>query len=115
MYKIYYDDNTIFKGGSPENSKWKEINKPIKKIEYEIINIGKVILENYEKYNHIIKIGNYIIGNGSLVIYVKLIGIKGNRITICFFDFRKKTLKIEDINFKGWKVGIEGNSSYKRF
>jgi len=112
MYKIIFEDNTIFNGGHPGDSKWNDMpNKKIKKLEY---NIGKyiIVLENFEAYNHIIEYSYTLSKNNSNIIRILIIGkfdkifysiiidIKNKKI------FLKKSRQIE--KYTGWKMGEKG-------
>ena len=72
MYKIIFEDNSIFKGGEPNNSKWDDIpNKAIKRIEYTYKN-KKVVMGGFIKYCHIVKKGSALIGNFNGIMQVIL-------------------------------------------
>ena len=70
MYKVYFEDGTVFQGGPYSESKWNEMpDKPIIKILYEIKNITKeILLENFEAYNHVFRSGQSSKGEISTVI-----------------------------------------------
>lgn len=118
MYKIIFEDNSEFLGGDFENSRWKEIpNKPIKKIEYPLIN-KLVILENFQAYNHLIEKIQSIDGR-KYITKIFLIGKKDNEVTIIQCDFLKKDLTTYKKLFGkeyygkstiGWKLGLEGKN-----
>jgi len=59
MYKITYFDNSTFKGGIPEDSKWNLINKPIKSLYYELYG-KKIYLEGFTEYNHIVSFASFL-------------------------------------------------------
>ena len=115
MYKIIFEDNTIFQGGNPENSLWNKIpNKPIKKIVYKYK--GKTItLEGYSSYCHIVKRGSALIGNFSGILEVMLMARTKKESQIYIWDlknfmFYTATTKIDkEYNgnkVSGWKLGL---------
>jgi len=71
MYKIIFEDNSIFKG-HPEHCKWNTMpGKAIKRIEYTYKN-STIVLEGYEQYCHIVKKGNALIGSFNGIMQVIL-------------------------------------------
>lgn len=114
-YKITFSDDTIFKGGSPDNSLWNTIpNKPIKKIVYKYK--GKIIcLEGYSSYCHIVKRGTALIGNFSGILEVILIARDNKKAHNFIWDLKKNMFytATTEINkeyngnkVSGWKLGI---------
>lgn len=113
MYKIIYEDNTIFKGNNLQNSKWNEIDKPIKSIHYNLIN--QICMQGYEHYNHLIERANLSTGQ-CFFTKVLLLGKKGKRVDIIEIDLRKKETKSYKTEFgkeynnnytTGWKTGLQ--------
>jgi len=123
MYRITYTDNTYFLGGSPENSKWSEINKPIQKIEY-VLGTHMLVLEGYEKYNHLVEFGATL-GQGNQLLKIILMGLKGNRVLKIIFDMKKHTIQRQYVKLGseyngaitfGWKEGNPlGKESFNLF
>lgn len=116
--KVLLGDNSVLIGGKFEDSKFAEIDKPIKKLEYQLPKGGSLVLEGFEWYNHIIE-GVQPIGSKPMVQYLYLMGKKGNNVTsyrITMFETTDSKFKIGDITVReygkeyadkigGWKIG----------
>lgn len=120
MYNIIFDDNTMFEGSNPQESKWQDIpNKPIKSIEYNLTPFLKYIFSNFESYNHIVERVNGINSNLKIISKVIIMGRSKNRIYQVMFDDKgnvyrlvvkngeeySPTVKIIDNKFAGWLDG----------
>jgi len=91
MYKIVYNDGSIFEGGEPTSSKWSEIDKPIRELKYELG--GKTfVLKNYEMYNHIVEYVN-ILKKGTFLNKITLMGLSENIVTVIALNIREKTIE----------------------
>jgi len=116
MYKITYEDGTIFDGGIPYTSKWNEIeDKPIKKIEYVLGN-HKIEMVDYEMYNHMVCY-EAIIDGQKMASKVILMGLDGDNVTFIIFNNKKKCIEQQTSKLgreynngltTGWKKGIKG-------
>ena len=111
MYKVVFEDNTVFIGGEPNDSKWNEMpDKPIKKIEYYLSKIP-IVLENFEAYNHIIERVKFINRPGQRITKIILMGKKKSLVYQLIFDLKKKKMFQEKTlynkQYTGWKIGIE--------
>lgn len=115
MYKIIFEDNSIFKGGKPNNSKWLQIpDKLIKSIEYKYQNYT-IILEGYKEYCHQWKRAIAIMGNFDGMVKV-ILSARDEKETIQFIwdlikrEFYTATTEIDkEYNGKkitGWKKGL---------
>lgn len=116
MYKITYQDNTVFVGSQPQNSKWNLINKPIFKIEYPLL---KITLQGFEMYNHLIELPT-IIRVGQFVSKIILMGRKNNDVLKIIYDSIKGKIYSESAIFgkeyqgcmsTGWKMGVPNQSA----
>jgi len=114
LYQIKYSDGTIFCGGDYNDSKWKEINKPIAEIIYNFQ--GKaVVLKGYESYNHQFIIKNMLLSGRKKLFGILLIAKEKNIIhCFCFnpknqkLDYYKTeyTKKFQSPQMTGWKMGV---------
>jgi len=122
MYKTFFEDNTEFIGGNPENSLWNKMpDKPIKKIEYSLLN-HTAIFENYESYNHLAEKVEFILTNKKCRITKVLLMAKKNDIVYIFiFDLFLKKVYQDSYTFgkeycgkstTGWKKGLENLSTH---
>jgi len=124
MYRIIFDDESIFEGGNPENSNWNNMpNKPIVGLYYNYL--GKQInLKNYESYNHLIKYVFRMDNQQKVVAAVIIMGLeKYGRVKRFIFDLIKKQLIVDEVPLNqeynnkpvsGWKIGITSkNPIYK--
>lgn len=111
IYKILFEDGTYFEGGTWENSKWNEIpDKPIRVIAYQ-----KLILENFEAYNHLVE---HVVGINQPLEGIRktiLMVAYGKKVYKFTFDFiKKQIIKSEEEMGKeyngttttGWKKGL---------
>lgn len=115
MYTITFEDNNIFVGGEPEDSKWNDIpNKAIKQIKYTYKN-KTIVLEGYNEYCHIKKKGNFLIGNFNGILQVILMARTKKESQLFIWDlikgeFYTATTEIDkEYNGKkvtGWKKGL---------
>ena len=128
MYKVYFEDNTVFDGGTLNNSKWNEIpDKPIRKIEYKLLSTT-IKLEGYESYNHLLEMCSFITGGVGLGTNYKrltkiiLMGKRGDVVDAIVYNLLKKkafkeTLKAgQEYNNRpsnGWKTGLYSTPSIK--
>ena len=115
MYKITFEDNTVFYGGQPQNSKWNEIpDKKIIQIDYQLGN-KRIIMKDYDGYNHIVKHAQ-IFNHGQCIYQIILMGKENDKVTKIVFDIKKHTVVREysvlgrEINgalSTGWKKGVD--------
>lgn len=120
MYKIIFEDNTVFEGSNPQDSKWSEIeNKPIKAMEYNLTPFLKYVFTNFESYNHIVEHMNGINSNVKRISKVIVMGRSHNRIYQVMFDDKGNVyrlvvkngeeyspiIKLIDGKFAGWQDG----------
>lgn len=117
MYSIYFEDNTVFQGGTIEDSKWNDIplDKSIIRVEYTI-NEHKVVLEGYEAYNHIVE-KTFIVNQGCRANKLILMVKKDQDVMLIVYDLVKQSFKPDLKIFgkeynnkpvKGWKRGVLG-------
>ena len=114
LYQIKFEDGSIFQGGNLENSKWNEMpDKPIESVEYYLLT-NKVVLENYEAYNHLVERVSLMDGR-MFISKVILLGKSQNKVLSVVFDFMKE--KVYGLNSEfgyeyngkavsGWKAGV---------
>lgn len=118
LYKIIFLDGSSFEGGNLKDSKWNLIpNKPIQKIKYFPM---KIILENYEQYNHLIEHATILNNNQQFISKIILMAKKEDNVLIINFDILNNKINYttekfgEEYNKKptsGWKVGIQSKKS----
>ena len=117
MYKIIFEDYTIFEGNSFEGS-WNKIpDKLIKRIEYKISD-KTLILEGFEQYNHIVKLGFGLFRSIAGVLAIYLLGKDGDKVYRRILSFTSNKM-IDDVvrwgeeynkqPHIGWKKGIISN------
>jgi len=114
MYKVTFEDDTIFEGGSPINSKWNDMpSKPIKKLEY-ILEKQTILMEGYQAYNHATE-RHYKVSKGIEVRILWLMVKKENDIMIIKYDFKTRRIDYDVAEWgkewkgkptTGWKIGI---------
>jgi len=118
MYKVIYDDDTIFIGGNLRQSRWKEINKNIKSLECNLTD-RKILLSGYEKYNFLIEKAWVTSTNQQFVSAVYLLGLRYNKVDVIKIDCINKKItqskkafgkEISDSSTTGWKNGIRNNA-----
>ena len=112
MYKITFEDNTTFSGEKPRD--WNKISdKRILRLEY-ILGSKKLIMKNYEMYNHHIKYAE--IGGTNHIVQIIIMGLKHNKVTKIICDIKEHTIKRQYaiLGFEynnalttGWKRGID--------
>jgi hypothetical protein len=116
MYLVNFITGETFRGGNPNNSKWNEINKPIKSIKYKTP-INTILLQDYEAYNHIVERVGFIQGSGQLITKVILMVKSGEDVMKLILDVRKNKIYSKLAKFgkeynnkptTGWKEGIKG-------
>jgi hypothetical protein len=115
MYSVIFEDNSEFFGGIPANSKWDEMpNKPIQSIEYSLLH-KKIILTNYEAYNHLVERAQNLLSGQNFITKVLLMAKKQNKVLIIVFDFIKNSVYLQNVEFgkeyynkssSGWKQGL---------
>ena len=118
MYKVYFEDNTIFEGGNITDSKWNLMpSKPIIKIEYDLLNLNHtIVIEGYDSYNHIIEKGYGLFGNAmkNQILQIILMGKVQNKVHNVIFNFLTKEVTQTITEFGkefrnkptlGWKTG----------
>lgn len=112
MYKITYMDDSIFIGGDIANSRWNEICKPIKCLEYSLLK-QPIILKDYDAYNHLIE-KVYVQGQ-ERILKIILMARKGEAVDCINIDFQNNKAYKSTALFgaeycdrptTGWKVGI---------
>jgi len=118
MYRIIHENGNIFMGGRPTESRWNEIKGSIKKLEYSLG--GKTfVMENYERYNHIVEIG-VILKAGKKVTKIVLMGVSGNTVTAIELDLMKRIIRPYQAQIgrefngamtTGWKKGVSGKTA----
>ena len=121
MYKIYFDDKSVFENKKDFESKWLETsNVSINAIEHELKGI-KCRLEGFEAYNFLIvrqqKLSRNFIQKS--IQFVILMGLYKDKIYEIIYDLKRKRVYkwmanigeeygneaiIEEDRFKGWKV-----------
>ena len=117
MYKIIFNDNEIWAGGEPINSKWNQMpDKPIKKIEYSLWGYT-VTFEGYESYNHLKENTMFFLKeNQARISKVFLMAKKGNIVYSFMFDYFSREIITTSAEFgkeyygkntKGWKEGLK--------
>jgi len=114
MYKVTFEDDTIFEGGSPTESKWNDMpKKRIKKLEYTIGN-QTILMEGYEAYNHATE-RHYKVSKGVEIKILWLMVKKENDIMIIKYDLRTRRIDYDVAEWgkewrgkptSGWKLGI---------
>jgi len=114
MYKIYFEDNSIFESSS-DKSEWNKMpSKSIVKIEYKFEN-NTVLLEGFEAYNHVVEKIQFINKQGQYITKIILMGKHNTQVYQIIFDFQHKrayqkiTKENEEYNenkITGWKKGI---------
>ena len=121
MYKIFFNDNTIFENKRDFQSKWRESsNEPITAIEHSLKGI-KCRLEGFESYNFLI-VREHKLSESFLqksIAFVILMGLYQNKVYEVIYDLKKQRVYrwvanfgeeygneaiIEKNIFKGWKV-----------
>jgi len=119
-YIITFEDDSNFTSSS-KLSQWNQISeKRIKKLEYFLTNKKKIVLEGFEQYNHVVKLGFGVNNKFAGIIAIYLMGKKADKVTRIILNFR--TMKIckdvveweKEYNNKphpGWKLGIASDSS----
>jgi len=114
MYKVIYKDESVFEGGNFENSKWNEINKPIKELIYTVGHT-QIILKGYEKYNHLIE-RVHLVGRGTFISNIILMGCKNDIVQVIKLNIQKRIIEQyisywnQEYNEKsttGWKEGLK--------
>lgn len=112
MYKITFEDNTVFTNNSTFDSRWNDMpDKNISEFIYELKKI-KFKLKGYEEYNHLIEQINTF--NRTIYSKIILMGKKGLRIDCIIIDLKlgKIYKQIKQFGFEynnkpssGWKKG----------
>lgn len=110
MLIVKFDNGEIV-----QNTSWLSLpNNPIKRLKY-LFN-GKIILmENYESYNHLVEKVYNLLGGGTTIRAVYLMGMKNNKVKVIRLNLLDRTIKEEETVFNkeyngrpstGWKAGI---------
>ena len=89
LYKAIFLDGSEFEGGnSVFNTKWTSIpnDKGIKEVHYFLSDGNKIVLKDYEAYNHIVEATRDIYGPKGMKLQFKLhnvyiMGLKNNIVT----------------------------------
>jgi len=117
LYTVIFKDNSNFSGGNFTETKWTEIpNKPIKRILYTLPTGDNLVLNNYDKFFHMIEATYDLSGKNkgkSTLEYSYIMG-KRNKIVICYKinlktgNMERKIFDEEDnfvkkLNKNGWK------------
>jgi len=120
MYKIIYGDSSYI-GGNPQNSKWNnQHNKPIKRIEYTLLN-KTAIFEGFESYNHLVEKGHFVMQGKEKIINVYLMALKNDKVYIFKFDLttnevteqlKPKNKEYYGTATTGWKEGLKDQEIY---
>lgn len=115
MYKVYFKDGEIFKGGNYKDSKWNDMpHKPIVKIKYTLVN-KTLVLEGFDGYNHLVEKVQFVNKTGRKITRILLLGRVGGMVTRIIYDFQKNKviqdsrLMGNEYNYKptsGWKLGV---------
>ena len=116
MYKITFEDDTVFDGGTPEDSKWNDIpDKKIQKIDYRLGNM-QFYMGGFEKYNHVVEKYQLVNKNMKFISKVILMGCTNERVYQVIFDIRNNKIlrtltkygkEYMGKNTTGWKKGIQ--------
>jgi hypothetical protein len=121
MYKITFEDNTIFVAGQNLNhSQWNEMpEKRIKILEYFVNNQKILELSGYEAYCHLIEKNN-IIGSNSFFENIIILGKFGNESIVLHLSphngkIIKEEIKLFGKEYKeapvsGWKQGLKNET-----
>lgn len=88
IFRLSFDDNTQYSGGSFKGEWNKSPDKIIKKLEFEFGN-SYVCLKGYEEYNHLYE---RIAFQTSYVSKLFLMGREENRTIVIMYDFMKKEI-----------------------
>jgi hypothetical protein len=114
LFRIVYEDCSIFLGGNLIDSKWNQINKPIKSLIYKFGN-KTIYMAGYQEYNHLITRQNIINTQQRRISGIFLMGNNKNKIQIIEINLIKnEIITYERIKGKeynnaltsGWKIGI---------
>ena len=117
MFKVTYTDGTIFEGGQDLfDSKWNDIdeNKQIKSLEYQLEKIY-FILENCERYNHLVERVQLLTQEGEQISKVIVLALLSGKVLKLVIDFKTKQITKQFVDFgkeyndkpaTGWKQGV---------
>lgn len=90
MYKIYFNDNTMFQGQS-FNGDWHKLPcKPIIKFEY-LFATNKITFEGFEAYNHSYTSYQFLQGNKKITC-LYLMCKNGKEVQVFVYDFVTKKM-----------------------
>lgn len=121
LYTVRYADGTTFEGGTIQDSKWNEINKPIAELIYHFAS-HHIRLTGFKEYNHVLEIPCLILSGQRFLSKIMLMGYDGEKVIIFTINLvTKKTyktirLKGREYNKKptsGWKVGYSLKPCYR--
>jgi len=79
LYKVFFKDGEEFNGGSLEDTRWSDMpdGKEISRLEYLLPDGNILVLQNYERYCHIVEVvKDFIGGNGLKIENIYVIGEK---------------------------------------
>ena len=117
LYILVLEDQTIFQGGTYQDTKWKEIphDKKIKRIFYSLPHKDFICLEGYDQYYHMIEATTDMSGKEagkSQLEYSFIMGKKEDKITVykislCFTG-NKKVGDVERIEYNETDSFIKG-------
>src|SRR3972149_4312322 len=124
LFILVLEDESIFTGGSLQETKWMDIpkNKKIKRIFYSLPNKDYLVLENYNRYYHFIEATTDLSGQNAgkvRIEYAYIMGKKQERIT-CYkialsysgnhkagdvqrLEYLESDNFIQKLNKDGWK------------
>lgn len=113
MYKIIYSDNTEFMGGDYFNSRWNEITKEIKSVDYQFPK-KRIFVKNYDEYNHQIeKVSFPFLGQEKIIAIILMVRYD-SKLTILRYNLLTNILTVKHTLFTdkykapfitGWKKG----------
>jgi len=117
MYKVFFEDGSVFEDNNPLNSKWNEIpDKLIEKIEYTI-GLQTLVLSGFAEYNHIVEkatllqqgvtkpLAIYLMGRFMDKSYQVMYDIKEGKVFQGVVEYGKE---YNDKPVTGWKRGLIG-------
>jgi hypothetical protein len=115
MYRVFFENGSIYEGGSPANSGWDKLpDKPIIKLEYKLAD-RIAVFEGFEGYNHIVERYSFLNKAGSGISKLIILANKGSIVFKLTYNFMKKTVTQEHCKWgeeyrnqphPGWKLGV---------
>lgn len=117
LYTIVFDDDSIFKGGDLQNTKWLEIpDKKIRSIFYSLPIENILCLTNFKRIYHYIEVTEDIIGDKKGIVNLEcshLLIERNNEIIHYKIDLKNSNILVEMLNINdkyilglnpiGWK------------